>query len=1338
MFGAQSRANVRHLRRQLMSLKKLDSSAGEYMNKVRVLADSMAAAGEPLSDDAVIDYMITGLGPAFNPLAAAMIRDNSDCSISDFYAHVLSYESVIQAQQAEPQAEDWSSSANAVSRPGPYSNNGQPRPYNGTPAAQSGGGGGRQQQQQQQGQGNMSRPYDNNGGGRNGGNGRNRQRPRCQLCGIWGHVAGDCRNRYNAEFKPNNQRSGNAASTSTSSTDYPPWLMDSGATDHLTNHLERLHVHDRYGGKDQVHVANGAGLSISHIGHSSLAGSSLHLKNILHVPDIDKNLLSVYRLVSDNDVFVEFHRKFFCVKDKATKKVLLHGRSQGGLYPIPFRRAPSPPTPRHALAAKVSSTQWHQRLGHPANNVVHTIVRQNNLLCSPSDSHVLVCDACQRGKSHQLSYSASSRVSTMPLELIHSDVWGPAVSSSGGFKYYVSFIDDYSRFCWIYLLKHKSDVEQVFYAFQAHVERLLSSKIKAVQSDWGGEYHKLHRYFQRTGISHRVSCPHTSQQNGVAERKHRHLVETGLALLAHASLPLRFWDEAFLTACYLINRMPTPVLQKDTPIHRLLRVPPNYTFLRTFGCACWPSLRKYNPHKLEFRSKMCVFLGYSPMHKGYKCLDRSTGRIYISRDVVFDETVFPFATPGVIVDASTLEHSITFPSSEPATSAHVRNYDLSYLSTDLSPAGYVFPQDQPQQHDGDQPIDVHVHGAAPDASSPPDAHGPSREQPLASSPPDAHGPASPVTPGPSTAPSSPGRDSSSAAPSPPAQSASPSTSTLLVATPSTVPAPPLGHTMTTRTRDGTRRAKSVTDGTVRYDPRRRAFFAAPTSHREALRESAWRAAMSDEFSALRETNTWTLVPRPPGVNLVSCKWIFKTKHRPDGSIDKHKARLVARGFTQQHGIDYGDTFSPVVKPATVRLVLSLAVSRGWTLRQVDVSNAFLHGFLTEEVYMQQPPGFEDPQFPTHVCKLQRALYGLKQSPRAWYARLSARLLELGFTSSKADTSLFIFSHGAVQIYMLVYVDDIVIAGSTPAAVDRLVQSLSDSFPIKDLGPLEYFLGLEASSNSGGLSVTQRKYALDLLHRVNMENCNPTSTPLDTHEKLARDGGQPLGVDDAFRYRSVVGGLQYLTLTRPDISFAVNKVCQFLSQPTEMHWEAVKRILRYVKGTITTGLLFRKSSSTGLSIFTDADWAGCSDDRRSTGGFAIFVGPNLISWSSKKQPTVSRSSTEAEYKALANGAAEGMWVESLLKELGIPRQRIPILWCDNLGATYLTANPVFHARTKHIEIDFHFVRERVAAGDLQVRFISSNDQLADVFTKPATRQMLYRFRTNLNLVSRSLD
>jgi histone deacetylase 1/2 len=240
------------------------------------------------------------------------------------------------------------------------------------------------------------------------------------------------------------------------------------------------------------------------------------------------------------------------------------------------------------------------------------------------------------------------------------------------------------------------------------------------------------------------------------------------------------------------------------------------------------------------------------------------------------------------------------------------------------------------------------------------------------------------------------------------------------------------------------------------------------------------------------------------------------------------------------------------------------------------------------------------------------------------------------------------------------------------------------------------------------------------------------------EKLSANQGDVLGPDDTFAYRSAVGGLQYLTLTRPDISFAVNKVCQYLSKPTTVHWEAVKRILRYVKGTVSTGLRIQKNSSTLLSVFTGADWAGSADDRRSTGGFALFFGPTLISWSARKQPTVSRSSTEAEYKALANGTAEAMWIQSLLRELRISQPRPPVLWCDNLGATYLTANPVFHARTKHIEVDFHFLREKVAQGALDVRFISSRDQIADAFTKPATKLMLDKLRSNLNLVSLRRD
>jgi histone deacetylase 1/2 len=376
------------------------------------------------------------------------------------------------------------------------------------------------------------------------------------------------------------------------------------------------------------------------------------------------------------------------------------------------------------------------------------------------------------------------------------------------------------------------------------------------------------------------------------------------------------------------------------------------------------------------------------------------------------------------------------------------------------------------------------------------------------------------------------------------------------------------------------------------------------------------------------------------------------------------------------------------------------VSRGWQLRQVDVQNAFLHGEIQEEVYMYQPPGYVDQNFPHRVCRLQKSLYGLKQSPRAWYSKLSSKLQSLGFVPSKADTSLFVFIRRQVIIYMLIYVDDIIITGSCKQAVDRLMDQLHSSFAIKDLGKLSFFLGVHVTDiDNGGVALTQARYATDLLQKVNMLNCKEISTPMSSTEKLSRTSGTLLIEDTAFLYRSTVGALQYLCLTRPDISFAVNRVCQFLAAPTDVHWSAVKRILRYVKGTVNFGLQIQRSPSTELSVFTDADWAGCPDDRRSIGGYAVFYGPNLISWSSRKQPTVSRSSTEAEYKAIANGTAEVTWLQSVLRELEVFQSHAPTLWCDNLGATFLTANPMFQARTKHIEIDFHFVRENVSAGAL---------------------------------------
>lgn len=289
--------------------------------------------------------------------------------------------------------------------------------------------------------------------------------------------------------------------------------------------------------------------------------------------------------------------------------------------------------------------------------------------------------------------------------------------------------------------------------------------------------------------------------------------------------------------------------------------------------------------------------------------------------------------------------------------------------------------------------------------------------------------------------------------------------------------------------------------------------------------------MDLEYSTLLNNRTWHLVPPSKEKNVIDCKWVYKIKRKSDGTLDRYKARLVAKRFKQRYDIDYEDTFSPVVKPATIRTILSIVVSRGWSLRQLDVQNAFLHGLLEEEVYMRQPRGYEDKCKPNHICKLDKALYGLKQAPRAWYARLSSKLCDLGFKASKADISLFFHSKGGVNMFVLIYVDDIIVASSTQKATDALLSDLKKDFALKDLGDLHYFLGIEKVSD--GILLTQEKYASDLLKRAGMIACKPVSTPLSTIEKLSAYNGSELGINDATKYRSIVGALQYLTLTRPD-------------------------------------------------------------------------------------------------------------------------------------------------------------------------------------------------------------
>ncbi|XP_071742675.1 uncharacterized mitochondrial protein AtMg00810-like [Rutidosis leptorrhynchoides] len=377
-------------------------------------------------------------------------------------------------------------------------------------------------------------------------------------------------------------------------------------------------------------------------------------------------------------------------------------------------------------------------------------------------------------------------------------------------------------------------------------------------------------------------------------------------------------------------------------------------------------------------------------------------------------------------------------------------------------------------------------------------------------------------------------------------------------------------------------------------------------------------------------------------------------------------------------------------------------------------------------------GFRDPNYPDHVCRLNKSLslYGLKQAPRAWYERFANHVFSIGFIHSRCDHSLFVYKRGKDIAYILLYVDDIILVTSSDKLRATIMQHLSTKFAMKDLGHLSDFLGISVQQTPTGLFLNQSKYAKEIVARASMSSCKPSHTPVNTKSKLSSHIGNPYS--DPSLYRSLAGALQYLTFTRPDISYSVQQVCLHMHNPHDTHMAALKQIIRYIQGTIDYGIHMHKTNTTSLISYTDADWAGCPDTRRSTSGYCVYLGDNLISWSSKRQPTISRSSTEAEYRGVANVVSESCWLRNLLLELHHPLNKATIVYCDNVSTIYLASNPIQHQRTKHIELDIHFVREKIARGQFRILHVPSRYQIADIFTKGLPRLLFDDFRSSLNV------
>ncbi|GJS72156.1 retrovirus-related pol polyprotein from transposon TNT 1-94 [Tanacetum coccineum] len=489
-------------------------------------------------------------------------------------------------------------------------------------------------------------------------------------------------------------------------------------------------------------------------------------------------------------------------------------------------------------------------------------------------------------------------------------------------------------------------------------------------------------------------------------------------------------------------------------------------------------------------------------------------------------------------------------------------------------------------------------------------------------------------------------------------------------------------------------------------------------------------AMQEELNQFKTNEVWELVPNPMDMTIIGTKWVYRNKLDENGVVTRNKARLVAQGYNQQEGIDYDETYAPVARLESIRILLAYACALNFKLYQMDVKSAFLNGFINEEVYVAQPPGFIDFAKPNYVYKLKKALYGLKQAPKAWYDRLKAFLIKHNYSMGMVDNTLFTKKKDSNLIIIQIYVDDIIFGSTCQEMCDDFAKIMHDEFEMSMMGELNFFLGLQIKQLDDGIFFNQSKYIKEMLKKFGLEDSKPIKTPMSTKTKLTRDE-EGESVDNT-KYRGMIGSLLYLTASRPDIMFSVCLCARFQEDPKTSHLEAVKRIFRYIKGTTHLGLWYPKGSGIETIVYADSDHAGDYVDRKSTSGVCTFMGCCLTSWFSKKQTALAISTTEVEYVSAGKACQQALWMKQALIDYVVRLDDISIM-CDNKGAINLSKNPVQHSRTKHIEIRHHFLRDNVQKGNISIEKVSSEDNIADILTKPLKREPFIYLRLGLGMM-----
>ncbi|KAI3715360.1 hypothetical protein L6452_22340 [Arctium lappa] len=931
---------------------------------------------------------------------------------------------------------------------------------------------------------------------------------------------------------------------------------------------------------------------------------------------------------------------------------------------------------------------WHRRLSHLNFRYINKLVRGKLVKGLPELKYERehLCAACDKGKMKRAANKPKPEPSTSsPLELLHMDLCGPMRTQSlGGKKYVLVIVDDYSRYTWVKFLRSKDETPKVLISFLKMTQVKMQRQVKVLRTDNGTEFKNkiVDKYLESVGISHQYSAARTPQQNGVVERRNRTLVEAARTMLSQSDLPLFLWAETVSTACHTQNRSIIHCRFQKTPYELINNRTPTIKYFHIFGCKCFVLNDRESLNKFSAKADEGIFIGYSSTSAAYRVYIKKSKTVVESVNVTFDEEMAsdqinsePVIT-GVLASRQISPEPVSTAINSDNTStstSHLTDLDLlfgffydEFLGTNVTKSAVT---DRSEDTSCNHPvtseviteqaslvqIETHLPIVTPtvedvqtnvesEVTVSVGCNTLSTQQPESDVPTDTSAP-----------------ETSTENPPPVIQ-----TEDFEIGFQdddyvqnSSIPLPHEHHWTKDHPLhqvigdvDKPVQTRSATLNQCMHD----SFLSKiePTRVSEALADSDWVSAMQEELNQFEALKVWRLVPKPEGKIVIGTKWVFKNKKDEDGVVIRNKARLVAKGYRQEEDIDYDETYAPVARIEAIRMFLANATHKNFTIFQMDVKTAFLNGILKEEVYVSQPEGFVNPDKPDHS----------------------------GFSKGKIDTTLFIKKEKADIILIQIYVDDIIFGSTNPKYCKNFSNLMVSRFQMSMMGEMNFFLGLQVKQLSTGIFINQSKYILDILRKYKMEDCKSIGTPMAPGTKIHAD---PSGTSvDLRTYRGMIGSLMYLTSSRPDIMFSTCLCSRYQVAPKESHLAAVKRIFIYLKGTANLSLWYPKDTGFQLTAYSDADHAGCMLDRKSTSGHVQFLGDKLVSWASKKQLCVSTSTAEAEYVAAASCCSQVLWMRTQLRDFGFKYDKIPI-YCDSKSAIAISANPVQHTKTKHIDV-----------------------------------------------------